>query len=362
MKRVLCGLLAVLMMLSLSACRNTEPTEKEADDVPEVTCKELLASGYGVDEFKSVTLGLLFEVESQGFSGHFGGIYEEDEKLWHLVVDEITPINEEEPFYFEVYYDKTDNVVYMAESAGWTKHSISDYDVGFHRLSSINPTELVESPRLEVDKSGFKVAGFSTNGVVSDLMSFAIDNVDLTGELILTTFTYDLDHFLNNMRWESDSIEGRFVIDATVSKVNNTFVSMPFNAENAIDGDASVESALGLNDWLEFVPGCDEGEKLLALEYFGVDYVREFDFVEGIPERYRTLSEGVLYMARYYYNSYSIEGFQRMVASSKPSIEEEYQATVLVCDLTGIPLECLWQNGFMMQSECENIKVVLGID
>lgn len=73
--------------------------------------------------------------------------------------------------------------------------------------------------------------------------------------------------------------------------------------------------------------------------------------MKGIGERYSGMHEGVLYTARYWFNSYSREGFMRMLATGKPQIEEDYDAAVLVCGLAGVDKECLWKDGYMTEEQ-----------
>lgn len=369
MKRMLSLFLALVLALSLVGCGKTEPTKK--DDLPndisqeekgvDVTAEELLLTNYGVDELQSMTLGLLIEVTSDEYTGRLGGMFEQTEEMFHLIIDEITSGTTESPLYYDIYYDIKNETLYRFDSeAGWVKSIVPDYDMGFNRLSSIPAPNLVDGALVSEGAMGYLVTGTTSNGVVADLMSFMFEDNDLTYASVSTCFTYDKDsRLLKNMHWEAEQDGTKFVIDADVTNINATSFIVPFDMElvpfEGVDTDG--------DELDEYIAGRLEGEQLMSEVMFSTDYVGESDFLAGIPEQYRNLHEGVLYITRWWFNSYSREGFIRMVSSSKPEIEEELSAAVLVCTLADIPYEYLWQGGFMSESEAKSImSVLVGIE
>lgn len=364
MKRLLCFTMSLVLILSLAACGGwkeppvviDEPETGAQDEVDiGVTAEELLLSNYGVEDLQSVTLGLLIQVTSDEYTGKVAGMFEQTDGEFHLILDEISPADANFPLYYNIYYDVAEETLYrIGVDGSWVKAVVPDYDMGFNRLSSIRAPNLVEGAVVADARDGYRVSGVSTNGVVADLVSFMFENNDIGNASVV--FTYDkVSLMLRNMHWEVEQDGTSLIIDADVSNVNSTSITWPFDKE-----DVPFEDGEPVGDVVEdYIPGRLEGETLLCEAMFNTDYVGESEFLAGIPEQYRNLHEGVLYLTRWYFNSYSREGFVRMLSSSKPEIEEELTAAVLFCELANIPFENIWQGGFMSEGEVTNIRAVL---
>lgn len=363
MKRAL--VLVLALGLLLTGCqRRTEPTEPleppsavdtSLDPIEvAVTAEDLLEAGYGVDELNSWALDIAFRITSSESSKDYHISYEQAENMLHLAVSELDKDGSSVEA-LDTYYDLDDQTYFYQEDGAWCMESLPTYNAVFDRLSEIPLSELIENPELTESDDCYYISGLASHGIVFDLAGIMYDG-ELSNVERNVFFTYDKEtKVLKNMLFEINDGVSSVIIDMDILGINAVSMMIPFDI-NTIGEEIGYGDEEDIWDTLS---GKEEGEKYLAEEYFDTDYVRESDFIAGLPEQYRGIHEGVLYMARYYYNSYSREGFIRMLSASKPSIDEEYMAAVLVCELTGIPLETLWENGFMSQDDVTNAKAEL---
>lgn len=365
MKKFLAIALALGVVLSLAACGPKDPgdvPDKGKDVQPSVTAEDLLSTNYGVDELKSITMSVFFDINVADYVGVLGGVYEETEDLIHLAVDAVDVANVDT--WYDIYYDRVSQKLYTQDENGlWVGERVPDFDLGLRRVCDLNATDLIfdtelavgSESKVTVDEDGnetvegvYEVHGRSDSGVVADIVSFILENNDLVNYACNSVFTYDAGtQQLVGMSWTLHGEEYEVIIEADVDKVNETEITLPFDPAETVKDNVPEEVE---DDW-DWKLGRLENETLLATEYFNVEYADNETFMKGIGERYSGMHEGVLYTARYWFNSYSREGFMRMLATGKPQIEEDYDAAVLVCGLAGVDKECLWKDGYMTEEQ-----------
>lgn len=365
MKKFLAIVLALGVVLSLAACGpkdHGDVPDKGKDVQPSVTVEDLLSTNYGVDALKSITMSVFFDINVADYVGVLGGVYEETEDLIHLAVDAVDVANVDT--WYDIYYDRVSQKLYTQDENGlWIGERVPDFDLGLRRVCGLNATDLIfdtelavgSGSKVTVDEDGnetvegvYEVHGRSDSGVVADIVSFILENNDLVNYSCNSVFTYDAGtHKLKGMSWTLHGEEYKVIIEADIDKVNETKITLPFDPAETVKDNVPEEVE---DDW-DWELGRLENETLLATEYFNVEYADNETFMKGIGERYSGMHEGVLYTARYWFNSYSREGFMRMLATGKPQIEEDYDAAVLVCGLAGVDKECLWKDGYMTEEQ-----------
>lgn len=98
-----------------------------------------------------------------------------------------------------------------------------------------------------------------------------------------------------------------------------------------------------------------ESEKLIYVEFFDGERFT-LDTLEKVlnPELY-WVQEDVLDELLYFFNEFSKEGFERLLADGPFGDSDVEDAAVLVCFLLSIPYEKLWEHGFMQRDRAEEL-------
>jgi len=374
MKKLLSLLIVMCFILGLVGCGQTGriveelpvTSSEEDSDVPVYPEPEdLLLGNYGVDSLDSMTLELTLDISLGDYKETYEGVYEQTEDTIHF---DIWRPGEEDSTLFNSYFSITDDIMYAYDTVDsvWKGTYVETFDVGFNRLSNMSASDLVLRPKMVVPKDGDQIfdAKFEENDVlyvegitdssVVESMLCLFDAPAFEYPSVTAQFVYGMeDHKLRLMHWDVSDGDDYVTIDAKVADLNSTSIELPF------DKDTVEVSGGGVEDIWNSVDGVREGEVSLAKEFFGVDYVRETDFLASIDAEYRDLGGDILYLARYFYNSYSREGFERMLKDTVPTIEDEPMAAVLVCELTGIPFEKLYAGKFMTESDVTGCRTEL---
>lgn len=374
MKKLLSLMVVMCSILGLVGCGQTgriveEPpvtSFEEDSDVPVYPePEELLLGNYGVDSLDSLTLELKLDISLGDYKDTYEGVYEQTEDTIHF---DIWRLGEEYGTLSNSYFSITDDIMYAYDTVDsvWKGTYVETFDVGFNRLSNMSASDLVLRPKLVVPKDGDQifdakfeendalyVEGITDSSVVESLLCL-FDAPAFEYPSVTAQFVYGMeDHKLRLMHWDVSDGDDYVTIDAKVVDLNSTSIELPFDK-------ATVEvSGGGVEDIWNSVDGVREGEVSMAKEFFGVDYVRETDFLASIDAEYRDLGGDILYLARYFYNSYSREGFERMLKDTVPTIEDELLAAVLVCELTGIPFEKLYAGKFMTEGDVDGCRTEL---
>lgn len=375
MKRILSFVLASCLVFGLTSCAPQQKPEVSVGDIPGKVefvypePEELLSGNYGVDDLQSFTLGVLVEMDIPGYNGSYAGTYQQDGHWLYLALDEVSESVDDVGEYISIYYDIRDETMYYKDAEGVVHGKVEpDLALGFNVLDSIEATKLVRNPEMSIDASTEPVEvngewvledtevvilGSTDAALIDELVSaLGVVSQELPADVIVDTkFTYELPSgLLSGMRWDIEGSGYKLVIDAEVSAINETVITIPYKEEEVQYEGRAVDEI-----W-NSVDGVREGEVSLSKEFFGVDYVQEFDFLMAIDEEYRDLEPDILYLVRYFYNSYSREGFQRMLLETVPTVEYEGFSAVLVCELAGIPWESLYAGKFMTESDVSNYR------
>lgn len=371
MRRFVSLLLVMLLAILTVGCKDEaeEPMmltalTPELEVTPYISAKSLLLSGFGVDSIDSMTLNMLYQLSCDGSTAVIELMYEQTPELVHVAFSPKKMDGYENNLgYSEAYYSFEDLVSYQLMDDGWHGSGISDSDVeGFRTMTQTFSTlnEIVHLPTKSQVENDYIVQGTLTTDFVELLFGdvpFDIEEAELNAYC-----TYDVDTLrLRNIFFEVLNGKDFMILDIDIVSINGTILELPFELGDVLL-DELVEPTEEVTDdtwvngsWLQ------GDEKFLAYEYFNIDYVREAEFNEWIRSVYGDIPDGVVYMARYYFNSCSREGFIRMLETSKPTIGEEYPAAVLVCSIIDVPLESLWINGFMNVEDVQSNCILYGI-
>lgn len=351
MKKWLALILALVMCVSLVGCTGEKEPEEEEEpefvfELANPTPDELLSGGYGVDDLKSVTYNMVFQVERGKETSNIDGFYEQADGVYHMALVEMSPPASREAVVSDTYYDAVAGVEYESDAGVW--HAMAtDYDDIFYRLSQVPLKELVIDPVMSESDNEYHVLSDTLHEVVNDLMGHVFNREDLLGAKKGTFLTYDREsRLLRNMLFEAQTSALLVVVDIDVFNVNTTEVVVPFDMEDVIYDVSKPD--VSVNRY--------PGEKYISDEFFGVSYLS----TETILELYPSLDEVELFAVRQLANNYSKEGFLRMLRNPEMTMYEERVAAVVVCKIMNTKLESLWANDFMSQDEAIKIDTELG--
>lgn len=327
----------------------------------------LLRSGFGVEQIDSLTLNMLYQVSVDTQLAEVELMYEQTSELVHVVATPIQFVDLEfNAANNEVYCDLSDLTVYNLIDGEWHVSHIAEPDTDF--FSIISETfgsldQIIYDADVVETVDGYHIVGSLSGDFVAWFFGENLQ-LDIESSELHAYCTYDKDNLrLRNMIFEVTQGKDFVVLDIDVVSTNSTDLTLPFEPGDIVLDDITDAAVAPSEDVWAAGAWREEDEILLSEEYFGIDYIREVDFLGWLSSEYGEVSDGVAYMVRYYMNSCSRDGFVRMLYASSPTISDEYPAAVMLCFLCEIPVANLWESGFMTQEvavqQCMSLAVPL---
>lgn len=372
MKKFLSLALALVMVLSLCACGDkndkepaasspdkevTEPSQRPSDsgsDVTGVTADELISSGYGVADLKSVTLDMTFTIREGSLSMNTHVLYEHDEHYAHLIADEqYDEAGNSNPMDYEFYYSFDDSTVYQRKDGDTVAGNADRYEMGISKLVTVPMGNICKNPVFEEGVEWYCVSGVSPASLVNDVLSFVYDDMPELKDDVNVTLFYDKEnHQLTGMAWETAFDASNLYINAVVRDINNTVVVFDTSGDGA-DVPVDNEEDFIACDW-------ENGEKYIAETLYGTSMVLDEEIPDKFGGQFPWLSDDELFEVKWFVNYYSPEGFARLLSEPFYPSEDEQTAAVIVCHLLGMQYTSLWENGYMEQSAAEDVIARIG--